>query len=1746
MSAELTLIGRVAAGLIQTVLDGERTDSGCARFLIYGMAPDEVVAIVTAIEGDPLLSPRLEIFLPDYRFAGLDGVGPHLLTDKATAELRHQECSREGRLLVLTDESQMQSVAQVEKLDDDALLDEAQAGRWIDAASESLNLDDETKIEWQAALTGLLRMRRVGLRQVAQYVSATEAELAGNSSLPRALGRSLPALGLPRFDALFDDIPRPRLRHPSQWRSRLERHWRRDCYLSKRDPSQMPLPGRAKLREKLEELRDNLREEVQTAISAYIEAPDGTSDASVAIFNIDWSELQLFFEEAQKSEGRSIGQETFDFYKIRDPALLTDSEREYLKAFVEQRRQNPTKTHEDEAFHAAHAHELREDRRLAALWERFIFGQRVECRDLLDGLAQCVRRIYQPAAGAAQVLVVEGQERSKASFLPLNNEVCNYFATRYRGLGGALQGLVEFRNVAAFDYPEFREEIASYARRTPDSVSRRARQLSFKVWLETRDGPTPVKSAELRLVWEGNPQAVGMGLHLDIDRLLTSKAGTPLVRCRASRPGPGRRQAGGVDLHDRSTLEPEGTRERGCFAPPRSRSDSITKEWKQELASLVADELCPQPTADALTAAFAEFETSYRTALDDLRLSGFAAASLQVQAEKFGALLGAVVDAIDAPVALDRLLKPLLEIGVARLDGPGGKRPLAIVTPWQPLRLAAQSARWTMLCGQLAALLAPEGARFTDTGSLYFSELRRALAEPARPDLAVGWISSKPTVLGLIDALNDYSLHEPPVAAQGEPAPTNDNVVPIARQITEIVQNYLRLQPHEKDNLSVVLYNCDAAALPQAVVDSLRVEAEREGGDAMCQVILRHRDESRLGQLYQQLVSRDLGDDSLHASEATRDFMSRLRISIMVNTAIPAMTSDGPPLDIVFCHDVISRAATLGWVELSHVTRPAAEIDPGQWSRRRPIRRGDRDAMVYLACPAQPKESWDYLDAVAALHQPSQARKARLAGETLVPARQTTVQDPATRQILEETHRLGSWVVNFDDLLDRRQLMDSHIRIIRYKHAGPDGRSLVISSQAPDQLLRATLKSRIKALDPSYTEAELVALSGRLIDDANSVSGDIVLRAAKRGSNANELIGVVLSKFLIDTEIGADSPRAWIFLDDYAAWLGQDEKRIADLLCLAPDTSAAGDPVLRIVVTEAKYISAANAAAKAGESARQLRDTLARLEGALLSDSAPADGNIWRARLSDMLLDGLRDPSGNSPASAADWRVALRDGTCEIELRGYSHVFAHAAPGVADLVPDQYLGVPETKTGHQERYSPETLRQLLRCYAERKDPTEVRAGVIGDGPASGPTKESPSVPDDTPSGGGPEGEAEPGAADEAPGLPQEEVAVPPEAAPQSHFRALIERLAEQQTRPERDDAWLEEVASRCRNALLRYGMSARLEQKVLTPNAALLKFKGSDELTVAAVERRLTELETTHGLEVLSVRAEPGLVAISIRRANRELLTLPAVWKDWHVPPGEPNSKLLIGVKEEDGSPLFLEPVPAPHTLVAGSTGSGKSVLVQNILLGIAATNRPDQAEITLIDPKAGVDYFAFEELPHLTHGIIDDTDAALTRLSELVAEMERRYALFKSERVSNIHSYHQRSGKTLPAIWLVHDEFADWMQIDDYRAGVEAVVSRLGVKARAAGIYLIFAAQRPDATVFPMQLRSNLGNRLVLRVDSAGTSDLSLGMKGGGAERLLGKGHLAAILGGGTEPVYAQVPFIGEDELPLLVRAIVQDLGQP
>jgi S-DNA-T family DNA segregation ATPase FtsK/SpoIIIE len=542
------------------------------------------------------------------------------------------------------------------------------------------------------------------------------------------------------------------------------------------------------------------------------------------------------------------------------------------------------------------------------------------------------------------------------------------------------------------------------------------------------------------------------------------------------------------------------------------------------------------------------------------------------------------------------------------------------------------------------------------------------------------------------------------------------------------------------------------------------------------------------------------------------------------------------------------------------------------------------------------------------------------------------------------------------------------------------------------------------------------------------------------------------------------------------------------------------------------------------------------------------------------MLNGIQFPA-NSPIDLAAWRRAVREGDCGIHLRGYSHIFTSGPSDAAEC--SDFIALAETDHSYQEVYSRARLRELAMSYWNDVDPTPIRQVIAGENIWDQmiylkPSERVQIIPvrkrDDGSSGKGGNSTGGSGPAPQAkPTIPtapspapivQSHRPVVTDSSPTNWAYPKVNQLLKNYHGSTEDSAadteWLKQVESLCKGALQQFQLQSKLLTSTLTPNAALLKFQGSANLTVEQVLRRRSEFLTTHKLNVISVRAEPGIVAIAIARPNRRVLYLPEVWKHWNPDCTKGNHELLIALKEEDSSPLFLSPKSnAPHTLIAGSTGSGKSVLMQNMILGIACTNKPDKARIIVIDPKLGVDYFAFEGLPHIQGGIIDDTETAILKLTELIDEMNRRYALLRENKVTNIFDLNSKQDATerLPFLWVIHDEFAEWMMTPEYSDAVANVVGRLGVKARAAGISLVFAAQRPDANVMPMQLRANLGNRLVLRVDGEGTSEIALGDKGG--ERLLGKGHLAAKLEGESDIIYAQVPFIESDFLTKIVTAL-------
>ena len=1743
------LIGEVVASYLRLRLT-EDDSTGVARYLLDCLSANQTAAVARAILADPALAGRVEIKLPIH-FVGGQELPADILTKERTTYFRNAACAKSALLVANTGDDEEQSLKELVPIGAAELL--AHPALWVAVASKELIILDEHRYWWIKALESLLQVRAFALDRLASYILSTKAAVSEGQPVLVALGVALPALQVPKDTSFASSLGPKYAGQISRWKALYTQMIKkRACFLVKQTPTQALLLE-DDLFEAFVKVKDSIPDGIHPTINAFISAGSGWNQQAAELAQCEWELIKPLFDGLKK-EKFNLGKATLEFYDERDESLLTADERDYLERLRDNHR---TETQEeDEDFYRRHRGELKEQGSLKAKWDRFIFGSPIETEEFLVGLTLCLERLFDhdDAPSSKRRLRVTCDRRTKKDLRDINEDAGLYFARRYRGLKSLFGNRVSWDVGELMNFESLADQWRSAAKPFRNaSNAKSALQLKFLIELEVELSTGSTETYFKQLVWKHDPNSIANEFPADLLRL----ADHPLIFCRVNREpvsGKGRYQS--LDLRNVGTLYPAFGQDRGSFVSAYKRENDISLLWTANLAKAQQEGLVTQETASDIDIKFQAFQESYKAAIVGFVQVGLECRAMVKQAEDYGVLLDAICRYAKGDRNRESLLRPLLQIGTVTVDG---GRVTAIVTPWHPLRLAAMANKALQVSSLLRYLLNAENVFFGDA-PLFFNELEVELAHPYYPEVVLGWHDRKPELLSLSDHYLDYSLHEAPVISNDGHDDTNESPAETSTLIVHLTKRFLSLYPHERANLSIVLYNCDSARLPYALVDKMNTLHEDEE-DMRCQIILRHRDGAKLRELYEKIIeSSDLDVDSFVSSEAAKDFMARLRIGIMADQAPVPDPKDGPPADMVFLQDVIARHAGLDWYFETCIPVQSETFIPARWSRRRPSASDDMKSVVYLCCPVQTKEGWSFVTAITAFIRGDWDGDE---GKRLLPARKLDFNDTHTASIFKEVHNLGNWVVNYDELLDRRQLMNQNVKVIRYKQGATQGRNVLISSTASLSLLRSMVLGRVKNLNLELSDAHCKELTERFINDANEISGDIVLRAAKRGRNASELMGVVLSRYMIRHELGSVRRFGWYFLDDYAEWLGQREEQIADILALSPEKTPDGKLQLAVIVAESKYIDYGSLSAKRKESQKQLRDTVRRIHDAIFGDPQRLDRDLWLSRFSDLMLNGIQFPA-NSPIDLSAWRKAVRDGQCGIHMRGYSHIFV-SGPSESPECSD-FVAVAESNDSWQEVLSRASLRELVLSYRKDANPTQIRKANAGSDIWAEQTYRRPSdriqivirrakdiepEPREVRSGSeGTDGIIVPSTASTPTSVPPPQTPAlvqqsplpnaPTGSWPVSVVGQLVANYQGGTQDSAAEEEWLRQVESKCKGALQQFQLQSKLLTRALTPNAALLKFQGSANLTVDQVLRRQSEFLTTHGLNVISVRAEPGVVSLAIARLTRRVLHLPDVWKGWNPNCVHGNHNLLIAVREEDSRPLFISPKSnAPHTLIAGSTGSGKSVLMQNIILGIACTNTTEQANIVLIDPKQGVDYFAFEGLPHLRGGIIDSQDAAINTLNELVGEMDRRYTVLKANRVSNIFDLNKKATATerLPFLWVIHDEFAEWMMTPDYSDTVSDIVGRLGVKARAAGISLVFAAQRPDANVMPMQLRANLGNRLVLRVDGEGTSEIALGERG--AERLLGKGHLAAKLEGEPQIIFGQVPFVDSDFLGQVVEAL-------
>ena len=317
--------------------------------------------------------------------------------------------------------------------------------------------------------------------------------------------------------------------------------------------------------------------------------------------------------------------------------------------------------------------------------------------------------------------------------------------------------------------------------------------------------------------------------------------------------------------------------------------------------------------------------------------------------------------------------------------------------------------------------------------------------------------------------------------------------------------------------------------------------------------------------------------------------------------------------------------------------------------------------------------------------------------------------------------------------------------------------------------------------------------------------------------------------------------------------------------------------------------------------------------------------------------------------------------------------------------------------------------------------------------------------------------------------------------------------------------------------ILGYTIGPAVTQYFIDP-AAGIKFSKianlSKDLALTLASPSDLRIELVPGKSYIGID-----VPNDIRQSTQLLESIAPIYDN----PAKYKLGLAVGI-DTQGSPVCRDLSNAPHMLVAGATGQGKSVLVNAFIISLLMQKTPDELKFIMIDPKM-VEMAPYEGIPHLLTSPITDMSKASNALKWAVNEMEERYKVLKGAKVRNIEDYIAQTGELMPYIVIIIDEFSDLMM--QYRQEVEASIIRLAQKSRAVGIHLIIATQRPTADVITGLIKSNIPTRVALSVASSMDSRVILDSTG--AETLLGKGDLLFKTANDLKPVRVQGLFIDD-----------------
>ena len=352
---------------------------------------------------------------------------------------------------------------------------------------------------------------------------------------------------------------------------------------------------------------------------------------------------------------------------------------------------------------------------------------------------------------------------------------------------------------------------------------------------------------------------------------------------------------------------------------------------------------------------------------------------------------------------------------------------------------------------------------------------------------------------------------------------------------------------------------------------------------------------------------------------------------------------------------------------------------------------------------------------------------------------------------------------------------------------------------------------------------------------------------------------------------------------------------------------------------------------------------------------------------------------------------------------------------------------------------------------------------------------------------------------------------------------------------------LTETATRLQKTLYSFGVSAKVENVSVGPAITRYELKPAEGVRVSKIANLADDIALNLAAETIRIEAPiPGKQAVGIEVPNKEkeAVHLREVLDSDEFK--ENKSKLAVALgKDVAGNIQLADIAKMPHVMIAGSTGSGKSVCINTIITSIIYHAKPSEVKFVMVDPKV-VELSVYNGIPHLLIPVVTDPRKAAGALAWAVQEMEDRYSKFANKGVRDLKGYNKAIEKEnevgkLPQIVIIIDELADLMMVA--KNDVEDAICRLAQKARAAGMHLVIATQRPSVDVITGLIKANIPSRVAFAVSSQVDSRTILDSVG--AEKLLGKGDMLYFPSGAPKPYRVQGAFVSDDEVEKIVDFI-------